>query len=77
MNEKVAYCGLTCHDCGIYLATREKDEEKKRKMRADIVEQIKEHYGLDCKLEDVTDCDGCKSNKGRLFSGCSKCEIRK
>jgi len=77
MEENLAYCGLPCHGCAIYLATREQDEEKKYKMRVDIAQQIKEHYGQDCKAEDVTDCDGCKTEKGRLFSGCTKCEIRK
>jgi hypothetical protein len=77
MDEKMAYCGLTCHNCPIYLATREKDEEKKYKMRVEIAQQIKKLYGQECKPEDVTDCDGCKTEGGRLLSGCRHCEIRK
>ena len=77
MSEIIAYCGLTCHDCAIYLATREKDEEKRYKMRVDIAQEIKKVYGQECKPEDVTDCDGCKTENGRLFSGCRYCEIRK
>ena len=77
MEDSLSYCGLICNKCAIYLATREKDEEKRYKMRVDIASQIKELYGQDCKPEDVTDCDGCKSESGILFSGCSKCNIRK
>jgi hypothetical protein len=63
VKEIVAYCGLVCHSCPILLATREKNREKRDKMRADITVQIREHYGMEY---------------GRmLFSGCSTCQIRK
>jgi hypothetical protein len=44
-------------------------------MRIEIAQQIKEHYGRDCKAEDVTDCDGCKTEGGRLLN--NKCPVRK
>ncbi|MBN1409453.1 MAG: DUF3795 domain-containing protein [Spirochaetales bacterium] len=31
---------------------------------------------MNMQIQDITDCDGCQANE-RLFSGCSKCEIRK
>jgi hypothetical protein len=77
MDEMISYCGLNCQGCQIYLATREKDKEKKYKMRADITQQIKEHYGQEYKPEDISDCDGCKTEGGRLFSGCNSCYMRK
>ena len=77
MNEMIGYCGLNCHGCAIYLATREMDKDKRNKMRADIAQQIKKHYGQECKPEDVTDCDGCKAKSDRLFSGSKNCHIRK
>jgi len=77
MNETIGYCGLNCQGCPIYLATREKDEEKQYKMRIDIAQQIKELYGHEIKPEDVTDCDGCKTVGGRLFSGSNNCYMRK
>ena len=77
MNEMISYCGLNCQTCQIYLATREKDPKKKHEMRIEIAQQIKKIYGQDCKAEDVTDCDGCKTENGRLFAGCKKCGIRK
>ncbi|MBN2174979.1 MAG: DUF3795 domain-containing protein [Bacteroidales bacterium] len=27
--------------------------------------------------EDITDCDGCRANMGRFFSGCLNCKIWK
>jgi hypothetical protein len=75
MEEQLAYCGLICHTCAIYLATREKDRDKQREMRTEIAQEIKKHYGQECKPEDVGDCDGCKTEGGRLF--CSNdCPMR-
>jgi len=69
---------LTCHGCPIYLATREESDEKKEKMRVEITQLCKEQYGVEYKPEDITDCDGCKTEEGgRLFSGCEQCYIRK
>jgi len=36
---------------------------------------LKEEFGQEEKLEDMTDCDGCKGGV-RLFSGCKDCEVR-
>ena len=76
----LAYCGLMCDGCPIYWATREKSKEKKGKMRATIAQQCSEQYGLEYGLEytlkDITDCDGCRTTGGRLFSGCKSCPIR-
>ena len=77
MDQVVSYCGLVCDTCLIYLATREKDDDKRYDMRVQIVREIKEHYGEECKPEDITDCDGCKTDSGRLFSGCRNCHMRK
>ena len=77
MKEMISFCGLTCHKCAIYLATREQDTRKKHQMRIEIAQQIQKHYGQEFEADDVTDCDGCKTDEGRLFSGCENCEIRK
>jgi len=73
----VAYCGLTCHTCPIYLATRQKNKEEQARMRAEIVKQCQEHYGIQYKPEDITDCDGCKTEGERIFSASRNCLIRK
>jgi hypothetical protein len=77
MDEIISYCGLVCQGCPIYWATRESNDKKRRKMRAEIALQIKEQGGGEYKPQDITDCDGCKTENGRLFSGCKNCEIRK
>ncbi|UCD00259.1 MAG: DUF3795 domain-containing protein [Phycisphaerales bacterium] len=74
MHENLAYCGLICQSCQIYLATREPDEEKRCKARVDIAQEIKKHYGQECKPEDIGDCDGCMTEGGRLFS--TDCPIK-
>jgi hypothetical protein len=75
--EMIAYCGLNCATCQIYAATRETDPKKQRQMREDIVIAIKKYLGEEKRVEDITDCDGCKAQGGRLFSSCQKCQIRK
>lgn len=77
MTEIIAYCGLTCHTCPIYLATRQENKEEQTRMKTEIVKLCKEHYGLNYKLEDITDCDGCLTEGERLFSACKTCPIRK
>jgi len=77
MDDMFAYCGLTCHKCPIYLATREHDTKKKRQTRAEIARKINELYKEKMRAKDVTDCDGCRMQNGRLFSGSKKCKIRK
>ncbi|MGA2173143.1 MAG: DUF3795 domain-containing protein [Sedimentisphaerales bacterium] len=76
-SELIAYCGLNCIKCPIYLATREKNASKQKQMREYIARKIKEVYGVQSSVEDVTDCDGCKTQGGRLYSNCRKCQIRK
>jgi len=73
----MAYCGLECDNCPIHLATSEQDESRQKAMRISIAEECRIHYGLKLQPEDITDCDGCRSGSGRLFSGCFNCEIRK
>ena len=72
----MAYCGLICDKCPIHLATLETDLIRKQAMREDIVRQCAIEYGVDIQLSEVTDCDGCRAETGRLFSGCRNCTIR-
>jgi hypothetical protein len=76
MTEMIAYCGLICKTCPIYLATRQANTEEQTRMRIEIFRRCREHYGMNIELADVTDCDGCRTEGGRLFSGCKKCHIR-
>jgi len=76
MDTMVSYCGLICNTCPIHLATLEQNKSKQLSMRSEITRTFMEQYGLSIRIEDVTDCDGCRTG-GRLFSGCAKCEIRR
>ena len=76
METMLAFCGLTCNTCTIHLATLEQEKSIQKTMRENIAEQCSKYYGIDQKAEDINDCDGCRADTGRLFSGCLKCEIR-
>ena len=71
-----AYCGLVCDTCLIHLATLEQDEIRKRTMREEIAKEISKVYGTNMLPENVNDCDGCRADHGRLFSGEVICGIR-
>lgn len=73
----IAYCGIKCDTCPIYLATLEEDNFRQKKMREEIAKQCSEHYNMNLNPQDINDCDGCLSETERLFSGCSTCKIRK
>lgn len=72
----LAYCGLGCDTCPIHLATLEQDKSKQLIMRVAIAKIFSDHYGMNLQPKDINDCDGCRSETGRLFSGCRSCEIR-
>ena len=74
--ELTAYCGLDCAACQIYLATREPDRHRQKTIREEVAGICRSHYSMEVTAEDVGDCDGCRQETGRLFSGCAKCEIR-
>lgn len=77
METMISYCGLRCDTCPILLATNVKDIDEQREMRVNIAEELARIYGTVPKPEIVTDCDGCKTENGRLFTGCADCPIRK
>ena len=72
----IAYCGLDCQTCPIHLATLQTDKAEQARLRAGIARLCKEHYGMELSPEDISDCDGCRTDAGRLFSQCKACPIR-
>ncbi len=76
MNTMTAYCGLLCNSCPIHLATLENNRDVQESMRKSIAGMCYENYGLNLGPDDISDCDGCRSGTGRLFSGCGDCGIR-
>ena len=72
MSEMIAYCGLPCSDCPIYLATKADDDA----MRAETAQIWSKRFNLDLKPEDIN-CLGCPSDQAPLFGYCQACGIRK
>ncbi|QGY46036.1 DUF3795 domain-containing protein [Maribellus comscasis] len=77
MKVMLAYCGLECSTCPIFLATLETDKSKQFEMRKTIAKECMELYNMQLQPEEITDCDGCNSDTGRIFAGCSNCNIKK
>jgi hypothetical protein len=71
MEKMIAYCGLECHRCDTFLATKNNDGEK----RAAVIQRWFKYTSELIKPEDVN-CDGCFSNNGKLFPYCQTCDIK-
>ena len=71
MEKLISICGLTCTECGAFLATQNNDDEARRK----VAEEWSKEYKTPIKPEDVY-CVGCVQKSGRVFSYCHVCEIR-
>ena len=67
-----AYCGISCSDCGAYIATQKNDDA----LRAKTAKEWSEKFKIDVKASDMN-CDGCLSNSQRLVQHCSVCDVRK
>src|SRR5690554_622655 len=76
MKTIIAYCGLKCDSCPIFLATFESESSLQQSMRKSVAETINSLYGLNFNSEDITDCEGCKTNTIRIFKGCLNCAVR-
>ena len=76
MKTILAYCGLKCDSCPIFLTTFESDSSLQQSMRKSVAETINSLYGLNFNSEDITDCEGCKTNTIRIFKGCLNCAVR-
>ena len=72
MNAMIAYCGLDCHECGAFMATKANDDTK----RQEVAVMWSKEFNADIKAQDIN-CEGCQSANGVLFSHCRVCEIRK
>jgi hypothetical protein len=72
MAEMISICGLKCHTCDAFIATRDDDDAK----RAATAEVWSKMYNAELKPEAIN-CSGCLSEGGVLFQHCTVCEIRK
>jgi hypothetical protein len=71
MEKMIAYCGLDCAACPVYRATQSDDNAE----RAKVAEMWGKLFKFDFKPEHIN-CDGCSTEKGRLFGHCTRCEVR-
>jgi len=71
METMIAYCGIMCSKCPVYLATQADDN----KAREEVSKLWSKQYGMDMKSEDAN-CDGCLQVNGRLIGHCRICGIR-
>jgi hypothetical protein len=67
-----AFCGITCSECGAFIATQNDDNEK----RAEVAQLWSKQHNVELKPEDIN-CDGCISDSDRRMGYCQVCEIRK
>lgn len=77
MSGTISYCGLICSGCPVHLMSEESDPLKKEGMKREIMGMCREYYGIEYKLEEITECDGCTAENGRMFFACRNCGIRK
>lgn len=72
MDKMIAVCGITCSDCGAYIATQKNDDAK----RKEVADAWSKDYDHKFKPEDIN-CDGCLTLDGRHINHWNICEIRK
>ena len=74
MNQQMsmtAYCGLYCAECPAYLATQKDDDQEREK----VAKQWSEEFKVSLNASQIN-CDGCKTEDGRLFLYCQMCQAR-
>ena len=67
----ISYCGMVCSDCGTYLATKNNDDNLRKKQAEEWLKQ----FGAQIKPEDIN-CYGCTSDNKMMFNYYTVCEIR-
>ena len=71
MTEQIAYCGMDCTNCPVYTATQADDDAAREKAAVLFSKLFKTEIPAS-----AINCDGCKSETGRLFGHCTTCEVR-
>jgi hypothetical protein len=66
----IASCGLSCSDCGAYLAWKNDDEA----LRVKTAAEWKQAFGFDF-VPGMINCSGCRE-EGPKIGHCAECEIR-
>jgi len=76
MAQNIAICGLNCSECEAFIATRNDDDELRRKTAEDWTRRYEvRKYGRPPLIPDDINCLGCHSDT--VFQYCLVCEVRK
>jgi hypothetical protein len=70
MKKMIAFCGVICTECPVYIATQENDDERRKK-----VAQQWSAADEPCKPEDIN-CGGCLAAGRQLYKFCATCGVR-
>jgi hypothetical protein len=72
----IAYCGLDCTTCPVYIATQTSDRALQEKTAREWSELYSPYtHRNDLRAEEMV-CDGCKAAEDRVFLGCRACAMR-
>jgi len=74
LNNAIAYCGLKCYLCPVYIATKNNDDEARAKIAAEWTAADPEGAKY---TTDMINCTGCKSAGGVKIFCHESCEVRK
>jgi hypothetical protein len=71
MDKMIAFCGIHCSECPVYLVTQKNSDV----MREKVLKLWSKQYNMELSIEDIN-CQGCKTDGNQLFAHCKKCDIR-
>ncbi len=79
LEQKLAYCGINCEECPVFIATVNNDNELREKTAQEWSDVYKDYLAMlgmnGLKPEDMN-CRGCWSERDR-FMGSMSCPMRK
>jgi hypothetical protein len=72
----IAYCGLDCTQCPVFIATKTDDRALQEKTAREWSVQFAAFTGRnDLRAEEMV-CDGCRASGDRIFLSCRGCPMR-
>jgi hypothetical protein len=74
---RLAYCGLNCTECPVFIATVNNDTELKQRTADEWGKLYAEYIGKKELAVADMNCQGCQSTSDIRFIGCENCPIRK
>ena len=74
-HQDLAYCGLDCAQCPVFLATTADDAELRRTTAREWSERYAQVLGQALAPDDMQ-CRGCRRGGDEVFVGCRACPIK-